>query len=172
MPIDCAPDCTRQRLFLAAQGGVKLDDLLAALVQRAHDGTWQFSVLFDVGESVPSLSVDEISLLAFRVRELSSTRGAPGPMAIVVAETAGGWVELLCSQLALTGGQFAAAFPDLRAACDWLDEQRGDCAARLSNDESSDLTTEACPMRVWLRLWSRAPMRLESVHHPRAERAH
>src|SRR5258708_5353902 len=124
MPIDYAADHARQRLFLAAPGCLKLDDLLASLVRRAHEGAWQYSVLVDVGESRRSLSADEVSLLTFCVREVSSTRGAPGPMAIVAAETADGWVELLCSHLALTGGQVAAAFPDLRAASDWLDQHR------------------------------------------------
>lgn len=104
MPINYAPDWMRQRLLLTAQDGdVELDDLLVALVPRAQEGAWQFDVVYDVRQCRRPLSADEVSLLTLRVRDLSSTRGSSAPMAIVTAETAVGWIEVLSSQLAESG---------------------------------------------------------------------
>jgi hypothetical protein len=130
-----APDHAKRRVR------VKIQDTIAAAESRAYgdeqitEGTWGYSVLYDMGEAGSRATSEDIGVVIRHLGTLEASLGHDGPVAIVTRSRKPSSGRRARPNVDADGRPLRF-FGDLDDAERWLDQQLNSCSVERSAPES------------------------------------
>jgi hypothetical protein len=114
-------DHAKRRITVTTRGALTADDILAYIDQQVTEGTWEYAVLYDTGDTGSLPTPDDMDHVIHRVRTLATSLGRRGPVAIVSGSPT---AVAAAREYAVVEHDVGAVglFRDLDAAEQWLDQ--------------------------------------------------
>ena len=121
MPLHYERDDTRERILILTTGHVTTEDVLGAVERQADEGTWSYSVLYDVraGKNIPT--PEDLRRVVMRIGMLTARHGPRGPVAMVTKSAQMSRMARAYSNLAELTALHVEVFTRVEDAEEWLD---------------------------------------------------
>jgi hypothetical protein len=122
VPLHYERDDERQRINIMTTGHVTTDDVLGAVDRQAEEGTWSYSVLYDVraGKNIPTPG--DLRRVVMRVGVLTARHGPRGPVALVTTTPKMSRMARVYSNLGELTSLDVEVFTRIEDAEQWLDQ--------------------------------------------------
>jgi hypothetical protein len=121
VPLHYERDDERQRILILTTGHVTTDQVLGAVDRQAEEGTWSYSVLYDVraGKNIPT--PEDLRRVVMRVGMLTARHGPRGPVAFVTTTPKMSRMARAYSNLGELTALDVEVFTHVEDAEQWLD---------------------------------------------------
>jgi hypothetical protein len=122
VPLHYERDDSRQRILILTTGHVTTEDVLGAVDRQAEEGTWSYSVLYDVraGKNIPT--PEDLRRVVMRVGMLTARHGPRGPVAMVTKSAQMSRMARVYSNLGELTALDVEVFTGIEDAEEWLDQ--------------------------------------------------
>jgi len=121
VPLHYERDDERQRILILTTGHVTTEEVLAAVERQAEEGTWSYSVLYDVRAGKNTPTSDDLRRVVMRVGMLTARHGPRGPVAMVADKPHMSRMARAYSNLGELTALDVQVFTRLEDAEEWLD---------------------------------------------------
>jgi hypothetical protein len=115
-------DQAKRRIRVKMQGTITVADTPACTDQRITEGTWGYSVLYDMGATGSLATSEDIGCVIRGLRTLEASLGCSGPVAIVSRSRRASFVRREFPEVD-HDGRALRFFRDVGDAERWLDQQ-------------------------------------------------
>ena len=118
----CAPDHAKRRVRVKMQGTQAAPDSPGYVDERITEGTWGYSVLYDMGETGSVATSEDVGRVVRCLWTLEASLGCSSPVAIVSRSRRAGSVNRDKPEVD-ANGRALRFFGDVDDAERWLDQQ-------------------------------------------------
>jgi hypothetical protein len=121
VPLHYERDDSRQRILILTAGHVTTEEVLGVVDRQAEEGTWSYSVLYDVraGKNIPT--PEDLCRVVMRVGVLTARHGPRGPVALVTTTPQMSRMARTYSNLGELTALDVEVFTRVEDAEQWLD---------------------------------------------------
>ena len=122
MPLHYERDDARHRVLIMTTGHVTTEDVLGAVDRQAAEGTWSYSVLYDMrtGKNIPA--PEDLRRVVMHVGMLTARHGPRGPVALVTTTPQMSRMARAYSKLGELTALDVEVFTHIEDAEQWLDQ--------------------------------------------------
>jgi hypothetical protein len=121
VPLHYERDDARQRISILTTGHVTTEEVLAAVDRQAEEGTWSYSVLYDVRAGKNTPTPEDLRRVVMRVGILTARHGPRGPVALVTKTPHMSRMARAYSNLGALTALDVKVFTRIEDAEQWLD---------------------------------------------------